>query len=108
MRSLTLPTHSLLELLAGAALVGAALALAFGATATVVLFAAGVLLMGLALADPASLRAHRTYDLVMVVVLGAGAVAVAAAGDGLAAVTLVVFAGLQLTLTSVTRWSRPG
>ena len=107
MRSLSLTTHSLLELLAGVTLLAAPFALGFGATGTVAAVAGGVLLVGLALADSLPLRSHQAFDLALVLALGAGGALLAVAGDGLAAVVLLGAAGLLLALTSVTRWSRP-
>jgi hypothetical protein len=107
MRSLSLTTHSLLELLAGVALLAAPFALGFDAAGTVAAVSGGVLLVGLALADSLPLRSHQAFDLVLMTVLGALGGVLAVAGDGIAAVVLIGVAGLLLALTSVTRWSRP-
>lgn len=107
MRSLSLPTHSLLELLCGIALLAAPFALGFGTAGTVAAVAGGVLAVGLALADSLPLRSHQAFDLALVLALGAGGAVLAAAGDGPAAVVLLGVAGLLLALTSATRWSRP-
>ena len=107
MRSLSLPTHSLLELLCGVALLAAPFALGFGTSGTVIAVAGGVLVVGLALADSLPLRSHQALDVALVLALGAGGALVAAAGDASAAVVLLCVAAILLALTSATRWSRP-
>jgi hypothetical protein len=106
---ISLPTHALVELLGGFALFLAPFALGFGAAGTVVAVAAGVLLVGLALAGVESslaLGAHRSFDLALVAGLSGAGLVLALAGDPLAGLSLAALAGVQLLLTSLTRWTR--
>ncbi|MGZ8649048.1 MAG: hypothetical protein ACXW08_10530 [Solirubrobacteraceae bacterium] len=106
---ISLPTHALIEFLGGFALLLAPFALGFGAAGTVVAVAAGVLLVGLALAGVGStlaLGAHRSFDQMLVAGLAGCGLVLALAGDPLAGLALAALAGVQLLLTSVTRWTR--
>lgn len=105
---ISLPTHAVIELLGGLALLVAPFALGFGPAGTVVAVTAGVLLVGLALAgsDSLPLRAHHAFDLALSAALAAGCAGLAILGDVPATVTLAGLAALQLTLASATRWSR--
>jgi hypothetical membrane protein len=106
---ISLPTHSLLELTAGLALVLAAAIADLGGAGTVAVFVSGVLLAGIGLgaAEQLPLSTLRSLDLTLVVALAAGAVGVALAGSAAAAMILLAVAGGLLLLESTTRWSRP-
>ncbi len=108
-RRLSRPTHSLVALPAGFALVVAALALSLGVAGTVALFAAGVVLSGIGLgaADSLPLAAHQTLDRWIATLLAAAAIGLSFAGDATGAVVMLAVATGQLLLTGTTRWSRP-
>jgi hypothetical protein len=100
---------TLVELLGGFALLLAPFALGFGAAGTVVAVAAGVLLVGLALAGAEaslSIGAHRSFDQALVAGLAGSGLVLALAGDPAAGLALAALAGVQLALTSLTRWTR--
>jgi hypothetical protein len=105
---ISLPAHALVELLGGFALLVAPFALGFAAAGTVVAVTAGALLVGLALAgaEALPLGAHRAFDQMFVAALAGLGLAVALVGDPVAGVALAALAGGQLTLTSLTRWTR--
>jgi hypothetical protein len=107
-RRISLPTHGLVELTAGLALVVSAFALDLGTAGALMTFAAGALITGLGLGatDTLSLSAHESLDRLLATVLAAGAIVAALAGSGIAAVVLLAASATQLTLTGVTRWSR--
>jgi hypothetical protein len=109
LRLFSLPTHAVLELLCGVALLGSPFALAFGTAGTVVAFGLGVLLVGLALggADDLPISTHVAFDQALTVVLLAAAVALALTGDRVAASALLAAGVAQLALTATTRYSRP-
>jgi len=79
---ISLPTHAVIELLGGLALLVAPFALGFGPAGTVVAVTAGVLLVGLALAgsDSLPLRAHHAFDLALSAALAAGCAGLAILG----------------------------
>jgi hypothetical protein len=106
---ISLPTHGLLELVAGLALTVGALVLDLGGTGTVLVFAAGVALAGVGLgtADALPLSVHQSLDRTLVVALAAAAVGAALAGGELAAVILLCSAASVLLLEAGTRWTRP-
>jgi hypothetical protein len=108
MKRISLPTHGLVELTAGLALVIAALALDLGTVGVLLTFAAGVLIAGVGLGatDTLSLSAHESLDRLLAIALAAGSIASALSGSGLAAAVLLAAAATQLTLTGLTRWSR--
>jgi hypothetical protein len=108
MKRISLPTHGLVELTTGLALVVAALALDVGTTGAVLTLGAGALVAGLGLgaADAMSLAEHESLDRLLTVALAGASVAAALSGSALAAAVLLGAATLQLVLTGVTRWSR--
>ena len=108
MKRISLPTHGLVELTAGLALVVAALALDLGTAGALLTFGAGVVVAGLGLgaADTLSLAAHESLDRLLAIALAGGSIAAALAGSPLAAAVLLGAGALQLALTGVTRWSR--
>jgi hypothetical protein len=107
-RRISLPTHGLVELVAGLALIGAAFVLDLGTTGALLTFVAGALVTGVGLgaADTLSLSAHESLDRVLAIALAAGAIAAALAGGAVAAVVLLAASATQLALTGVTRWTR--
>jgi hypothetical protein len=108
MKRISLPTHGLVELAAGLALVITALALDLGTTGALLTFCAGVLIagMGVGAADTLSLSAHESLDRLLATGLAGASIASGLAGSGLAAALLLAAAAMQLTLTGITRWSR--
>src|SRR3954469_22924383 len=107
-RRISLPTHGLVELVAGLALMVAAFALDLGSTGTLLTFTAGALVTGVGLgaADTLSLSAHESLDRVLAIALAAASIVAALSGSGIAAAVLLVAAATQLTLTGITRWTR--
>jgi hypothetical protein len=108
MRRISLPIHSLVELLVGLALVVGALALDLGPAGVVLTFAAGVSLAGIGLgaAETLPLGVHQSLDRGLVIGLSLGAMVAAADGGALAAVMLLGVAVAQLALLTATRWTR--
>jgi hypothetical protein len=108
-RSISLPLHSALELLGGLALLAGAFLLGAGPAGIVAAFSIGAVLIGLALAGPDSLpvAAHQAFDLMLVAALAAGGLGLAIAGDPAGGLVLALVGALQLTLASLTRWSKP-
>ena len=108
-KRLSLPTHGLIELLVGFALMGAPFLFGFGGTGTVAAIGLGVLLTGLALSgtDSLPLAAHLAFDQLLGAALVAAALGLALAGDRAAGVVFLVAAVVQLALSAVTRYTRP-
>jgi hypothetical protein len=108
MKRISLPTHGVVELIAGLALLIAALALDLGTTGAILIFGAGVLVtgMGLGATETLSLSAHESLDRLLAILLAVGSIVAAAFDDGLAALVLLAAAATQLALTGVTRWTR--
>ncbi len=106
---ISISTHGLLELLAGLALMLAAMVFDLGAAGIVLVFAAGVLLAGIGLgaADGMSLVAHQSLDRTLVIALAAAAIGCAAAGGLVAASLLLGTSAAILALEAGTRWTRP-
>ena len=100
--------HSALELLGGIALLAAPFLLGAGPAALVASFSLGAVVVGLALAGPDSLplSTHQAFDLTLIAALGAGGVGLALAGDPAGGLVLAVVGALELTLVTLTRWSR--
>jgi hypothetical protein len=105
-RSLSLPAHGLLELIAGLALMGAPLVLGLGLVPLTAGIAAGALMAGLALADDLPISAHMAADMALGGVLLAAAVLLAPA-EPTAATLLALGAAAELALSASTRWTRP-
>jgi ABC-type transport system involved in cytochrome c biogenesis permease subunit len=107
-RRISLPTHGLVELVAGLALVLAAFALDLSATGTVLTFAAGVLVAGIGLgaADALPLEAHRQLDQALAFALATCSIVAAFTGSPVAALALLAGATLELGLSGATRWTR--
>jgi hypothetical protein len=105
-RSLSLPAHGLLELIAGLTLMGAPLVLGLGLVPLTAGIAAGALMAGLALADDLPISAHMAADMALGGVLLAAAVLLAPA-EPTAATLLALGAAVELALSASTRWTRP-
>lgn len=88
---------------------GAPFALGFGAAGTVIAFFAGVLLIGLALGgvEDMPISTHVAMDQALIAFFLAGAVALALVGDRAAGAVFLAAGIGQLSLTVVTRYSRP-
>jgi len=108
LRRISLPAHSLLELVLGLALLTSSLALGLAPAGMVALLAAGALLTGIGLgaAETLPLAAHRALDQWMAIAMSASSVGLALAGDATGAVVLLAVAAGQLVLGSATRWTR--
>jgi hypothetical protein len=107
-RSISLPTHSALELLGGLVLLAGPFLLGAEPAAMVASISLGAVVIGLALAGPDSLplRAHQSFDLTLVAALAGGGLGLALAGDPAGGLVLLVVGGLQLVLVTLTRWTR--
>ena len=107
-RSLSLPTHSALELLAGLGLLAGPFVIGAGAAGIVVSVCLGAVLVGLALAGPDALplTTHQLFDLTLVGVLAGGGFALALSGDPAGGLVLLVVGVLELVLLTLTRWAR--
>ena len=105
-RRLSLAEHGALELLAGVLLIAAPLVLGFGPAGLIGGVSAGVLLVGLGLADDLPISTHMTADLAMAAALLGGAAALTRADEPLAEVLLAAAAAGELALSLGTRWTR--
>jgi len=107
-RSISLPTHSALELMGGLALLAGPFLLGAGPAGLVAAISLGAVIIGLALAGPDSLPigAHQMFDLGLVAALAAGGLGLALSGDPAGGLVLAVVGALQLTLVTLTRWAR--
>jgi hypothetical protein len=108
-RTISLPTHSALELIGGLALLAGPFLLGFEPAGVVAAVTLGVLMTGLALAgtdDSLPLSAHQAFDLSLVAALGAGGLGLAIAGDPAAGLWLAAVGALELVLATLTRWRR--
>src|SRR5436190_3227439 len=109
LRLISLPTHAVLELVIGVAVLAAPFALGFGPAGLVVSVALGALIVGLALsAAPetgTSVAAHFAYDRAVAFGLVVGALALALADDSVAAVFLAGAAVAQTALNLITRYT---
>lgn len=108
-RLISLPTHGLFEMILGMALMAAPFALGFGPAGTLVAFALGVLVVGMALgaSDSLPVATHFAIDQALVALSLAGALFLALSGDKAAAAVFLAAAIGLLTLNSITRYSRP-
>jgi hypothetical protein len=108
MRTISLPTHSALELLGGIALLVGPFALGAGPAALVAAICLGALVVGLALAGPDALplSAHQGFDLILVAALAGSGLGFALAGDPAGGLVLAIVGALQLALLARTRWAR--
>ena len=106
LRRLSLPTHGVIELVAGIVLIGLPFVLGFGPAALLASAAAGAVLAGLGLSEGLSISAHMAADTAVAAALLGGAVPLAATGETLAAGMLTAAAAGELTLGMATRWTR--
>jgi hypothetical protein len=104
-RRLSLAEHDAAELLAGLGLFAAPLVLGLGPAGFVAGMTAGVLLVGLGLADDLSISAHMTADLALAAALLAGAAALAGP-EPFAAALLAAAGAAELAVSLGTRWTR--
>ena len=90
-RTISLPTHSALELLGGLVLLAGPFVLGAGPAAMVAAISLGAVVIGLALAGPDSLpiSAHQSFDLMLVAALAGGGLGLALAGDPAGGLVLV-------------------
>jgi hypothetical protein len=107
-RRISLPTHGLVELIAGLALIVASLAIPAGTAGMVAMLSAGVIVTGVGLgaAESLPLAAHQALDRWLSTLMASASIGLALAGDVNGAVALLAVAAGQLILASVTRWSR--
>ena len=112
LRLFSLPTHAVLELLGGLALMAAPFALGLSAAAMVTAVLLGALVAGLALQSldigygrPVAISAHFAADYGIALGL-AGAAVVLAGTDTAATLLFGAAAVMQLTLNLVTRYSQ--
>jgi hypothetical protein len=107
-RLISLPTHAVVELMVGFALLAAPFALGFEAGGLLAAVLLGVLLTGLALAAAENLAvaSHLSADYALIVALLAGALALKSVGDGTAALTFLAAGIVELALALTTRYSR--
>lgn len=111
-RTIPLTVHGALEMIAAPAIMFAPLLLGLGATAGVIAFAIGALLLGHSLTiygarRPIPLSAHAGFDYLLAIAALLSGVGVAIAGNGLAGIFLVGVGVAQMTLTATTRFSVP-
>jgi hypothetical protein len=112
-RAIPLSAHAAIEMVAAPAIMAAPLLLGFGPTATVVGFAIGALLLGLALqaAGPRRtipLSAHAGFDYVLAAVAGISGLAIGiATGEWAPGIFLVGVGVALVALTASTRFSVP-
>jgi hypothetical protein len=107
-RSISLPLHSLLELLGGLVLLAGPFLLGAEPAGLVAGVSLGALLVGMALAGPDALpiSAHQSFDLMLIAAMAGGGLGIAVSGDLVGGLVLAVVGALQLTLVSLTRWVR--
>jgi hypothetical protein len=107
-RTLSLPTHSVLELLGGIALLAGPFVLGAGPAGLVAAVCLGAVVVGLALAGPDALplSTHQALDLTLVAALAGGGLGLAFSGEVAGGFVLLVVGVLQLVLVSATRWQR--
>jgi hypothetical protein len=107
-RSLSLPTHSALELLAGLVLLAGPFASGASPAGIVAAVCLGAVLVGLALAGPDALplSTHQVFDLTLVGTLAGGGFALALSGDPAGGLVLLAVGALELVLLTLTRWAR--
>jgi hypothetical protein len=113
MRGIPLSAHSALEVAAAPVIMVAPILLGFGAAATAIAIALGVILLGHALLidgsrRPVPLSTHAGLDYVLGALAASAGLAVGATtGEWSAGVFLVGVGAAQVTLTAFTRFSAP-
>lgn len=107
-RTISLPMHTLFELLIGLVLVVAPFALGFEPAGLVISLGFGVLLVGLSLGaeDGLPVSAHVTFDQSLVIGLAGAATALVLKADATAALVLAAACAAELTLTVTTRYAQ--
>ena len=107
-RSISLTTHSALELMGGLALLAGPFLLGAGPAGMVAAVSLGAVVIALAFAGPDALpvSAHQAFDLMLVAALAGGSLALYVAGDPAGGLVLAVVGVLELTLATLTRWVR--
>ena len=111
LRLISLPTHAVLELLGGLALMAAPFALGFTPAGLVAAVAIGALVVGLALSATPNegsglpIAAHFAFDRGLAVGLLGGALVLGLAGDTAAAAVFAAAALGQATLNLTTRYT---
>ena len=112
-KSISLPVHGALEMVAAPAIMAAPFLLGFGPAATVITVGLGALLLGLALQVEGSARsiplsAHAGFDYVLAIVAMVAGLAVGLIADEQSAGILLVGIGVAMVaLTASTRFSAP-
>jgi hypothetical protein len=112
-RAIPLSAHAAIEMIAAPAIIASPLLLGFGPAATVVSFAIGALLLGLAVqtAGPRRtipLSAHPGFDYVLAAVAGISGLAIGiATGEWAQGIFLVGVGVALVALTASTRFSVP-
>jgi hypothetical protein len=112
-RAIPLSAHAAIEMVAAPAIMAAPLLLGFGAAATVIVFAIGALLLGLAIqaAGPGRtipLSAHAGFDYVLAALAGISGLAIGiATGEWAQGVFLAGIGVALVALTASTRFSVP-
>jgi hypothetical protein len=107
-RSISLPLHSALELLAGLALLAGPFLIGAAPAGLVAGVSLGAVVVGMALAGPDALplSAHQSFDLMLVAAMAGGALGLGLSGDLAGGLVLALVGAVQLTLVSLTRWVR--
>jgi hypothetical protein len=113
-RSISIPTHALIEIVAAPVLMAAPFVLGFAQATGVVTFGLGALLLSLAISTVTDQRtiplsAHADFDYALAVAtIVAGLVFGVATSDPVATAFLVGFGAAHLALTASTRYSARG
>lgn len=109
-RLISLPTHSVFELLAGLALMGLPFAMGFGGAGLVVSFLLGTLLVGIALGSAENLpvSAHLALDRLVGAGIVFAALAIGLTGDRTASAVLLGAAVSHFALSASTRYTSAG
>jgi len=113
-RSVSIPTHALIEIIAAPVLMAAPFLLGFNLATGAVALALGTLLMGLAISTVTDQRtipltAHASFDYALAVAtIVTGLVFGVATSDPVATAFLVGFGAAHLALTASTRYSARG
>lgn len=107
-RLISLPTHSVVEMLVGLGLLIAPFALGFSPAGLLVCVLLGVLITGLAVgsADSLPVAAHMAFDYALVGALLTGSLSLSVVGDDAGALVLLGAGVVELALALATRYSR--
>jgi hypothetical protein len=113
-RSISIPAHTLIEVLAAPVLMAAPFVLGFSTGLGAVTIVLGTLLMGLAISSATDQRtiplsAHASFDYILAgVTIATGLMVGIATADPVATAFLVGFGAAHLALTASTRYSARG